>query len=117
MKIIDRKTFLAMPAETLYAKYEPCIFHGMMIKGDTIIGFDGEPIDWFYQQLVDALKSSDCGEWGALLDESQSTGKSIPMNFEMQSRDGCFEDDQLFAVFEPQDVHALITRLQRCIAQ
>jgi hypothetical protein len=116
MKIVDRKTFMALPPETVYSKYAPCFFEGLLIKGETITGFSGEPIDWYYQQIEDSIESSGSDEWAAKLEESELTGKSIAMDFETQGRDGCFEDGQLFAVFEPQDVEALIARLQRCVA-
>jgi len=34
-------------------------------------------------------------------------------NFECEGRDGLFDECQLFAVWEPQDVAALITKLQQ----
>jgi hypothetical protein len=115
MKIVDRATFLAMPAETVYAKYEPCIFEALCIKGDTLYESDGKPIDWFYQQIAEAIAAHDSGEWGGLLEESRLTGRSLNMNFECQGRDGCFEDEQLFAVFDKLDIAALIGRLRRCL--
>lgn len=114
MRILNREQFLALPAGYVYAKYVPCMFESMSIKGDTIY-HDGKAIDWFYQQIMDAIDAKDSGEWGNLLEESELTGKSVPMNFECEGRDGCFEDDQLFAVFEPKDVADLIQRLMRCI--
>lgn len=36
MKIVDRETFIRMPAGTIYAPYKPCIFdRGFYIKTDT----------------------------------------------------------------------------------
>jgi hypothetical protein len=116
MKIVNRAAFLAMPAETLYAKYTPCVFEGMCVKGDTIYAADGKAIDWFYQQIgAEAIAAHDSGEWVALLEESELTGKSLNMDFECQGRDGYFEDDQLFAVFDKQDVAQLIGRLRKCL--
>lgn len=116
MKIVNRSTFLAMPPGTVYAKYEPCIFEEMCIKGETLFHDDGRPFDWFYQQIVDAVDAFDSNEWSDRLERSRLTGESVPMNFDIESRDGCFEDDQLFAVWEPADITALITRLQEALA-
>lgn len=117
MKIVNRTTFLAMPEGTVYAKYQPSIFEGLCIKGDTISRLDdGVAIDWFYQDIgADAIESHDSGEWGALLEESELTGRELEMDYDMQGRDGCFEDDQLFAVLSKKDVAQLIERLQRCL--
>lgn len=114
MKIVDRKTFLAMPSEVLFAKYAPCYFEALMIKGDTI-SHDGSDIDFFYQDIVSAIKSTGSDDWTNKLFHSAATSGNLAMDFDCQGRDGCFEADQLFAVFEPQDVVALIARLQRTI--
>jgi hypothetical protein len=110
MKIVDRKTFLALPAGTVYAKYVPSVFEGLCIKGDSLEN------DWFYQQIgADAIDSMDSGDWGAKLDLSEQTGCELAMDFDCQGRDGCFDDDQLFAVFSNLDVEQLIERLRRCL--
>lgn len=106
MRIVDRKTFLAMPSGTLFSKYVPCVFENMQIKGDSLAN------DFLYQQIVDAIDCRDSGEFAALLDDSERDGTSIPMDFDCQGRDGCFDEDQLFAVWERADVNALIERLK-----
>lgn len=110
MKIVNRTQFLAMPPGTVFAKFQPLVFEELEIKHDT------RGNDYWYQQIVGALDAGDSGEWGDLLEDSRETGSSIPMDFDCLSRDGCFDDDQLFAVFEPADVEQLIDRLQQALA-
>jgi len=110
MKIVNLKTFLAMPAGTVYSKFEPCIFGELCIKEESLSN------DWFYQDIADAIDVNDSGEFGEILCRASGTGESIPMNFECLGRDGCFEDGQMFAVFERDDVVALIKRLDETIA-
>lgn len=117
MKIIDLSAFLALPPGTLFAKYAPCFFDGLSIKGDTLTGRDGNPIDFCYQQIVDAIEAHDSGEFFDLLDQSKETGNSVTMDFDCQMRDGCFEREQLFAVFERADVTALIGRLSVALSE
>lgn len=107
MKIVDLEQFIAFAAGTLFAKYRPCAFEDLCIKGESI----PETKDFFYQPIVDAVAAPDSGMWGNLLFESQETGKSLVMDFNCESRDGCFEPAQLFAVWERADVEALIARL------
>ena len=109
MRIVDRETFLAMPEGTVFAKYQPSVFEHLSIKGETIGN------DFYYQQIVDAVEAPNSDRWAALLDESQVSGRELEMDFETQGRDGCFDDDQLFAVFSKQDVAQLIDRLKRCL--
>lgn len=111
MKIVNRAQFLAMPPGTVFAKFQPDVFEELEIKHDTL-GSN----DYCYQQIVGALDAGNCGEWSRLLDDSRETGSSIPMDFDCLSRDGCFDDDQLFAVYEPADVEQLIDRLQQALA-
>ena len=49
------------------------------------------------------------------LHDALENGTSLDMDFRCSGRDGCFEKDQLFAVWEKKDVEMLISRLQECI--
>jgi hypothetical protein len=109
VKIVDRKTFLALPPETLFSKYEPCVFFDLLIKGETWGN------DFLYQSINDAIESAGSDDFANKLFTVQASGESLPMDFNCQGRDGLFDDDQLFAVWEPADVLALITRLGRCV--
>lgn len=106
MRVVDRKAFLNMPAGTLFAKYDPCVFQELRIK----VGNCGAD-DFFYSNIVDAIDSYESGQFGALLEESRETGASVAMDFDAISRDGCFDDDQLFGIFEPEDLLKLIAKL------
>jgi hypothetical protein len=113
MKIVKRPAFLKLPPGTVYSKYEPCVFGELQIKGDTLPNGN----DWFYQDIAEAVDSSDSGERVTQLFEAEETGKSITMDFDCQGRDGCFEsDEQMFAVWERADVEALIARLQATLS-
>jgi len=92
------------------SKYEPCVFGDLSIKGDTI----GEK-DFLYQQIADAIKCNDSGEFADILFHAAKSGESFSLDFDCQGRDGSFNQNQLFAVFEEADVLALIDRLQRCL--
>jgi hypothetical protein len=110
MKIVNLETFRKMPPNTLFAKYEPCVFEELEIKGET----------WEHDFLVSssissAIQCSGSAEFSELLDRAEKTGESLAMDFESEGRDGCFEKDQLFAVWEDADVLALIERLKRCL--
>jgi len=111
MKIINRKTFLTMPAGTIYAKFEPCIFGDICIKERSSTITD----DWIYQDIIAAIDVHDSNEFGEVLCRAEKTGESIPMDFYCTSRDDCFDAEQLFAVWERQDVESLIERLVKTL--
>lgn len=106
MRIVTRKEFLTLPAGTVFAEYSPCFVRDMRIKGQNC----GEN-DWLYQEIDLAIDCDNSDEMFTLLDESERTGKSIPMDFNCQSRDGTFEDKGLYAIYEKADVKQLIARL------
>lgn len=105
MRIVNRKQFLELPEGVLFSKYAPCYFENIMIKGESL------PNDFCYQQIVDAVKCHDSNEYGDILDRACETGESFDLDFCCQGRDGCFDEDQLFAVWEQKDIGALMARL------
>lgn len=111
MKIVNRNTFLSLPAETLYSEYELCVFGDLSIKCDTV----GQN-DFVTQKIADSVRCNDSEEFFDILDAAARTGESFSMDFDYASRDGLFgDDDQLFVVWEREDVIALIERLTRLV--
>lgn len=117
MRIVDRTTFMGLPSGTVYSKYTPCYFEELSVKGDTLTNVGGTPIDWFYQQLVTPsfATATDSGQWMEQLDRMQSGESSPPLDFDFAGRDGCFDESELFAVWERADVAGLIARLQKAL--
>ena len=111
MKIVNLQQFLALPAETLFAKYQPCVFGDWEIK----VGNAGQQ-DFYTQAINGAIAFNDTGEFVDRLTDAEENGVSIAMDFDTSMRDGLFEDKQLFAIYERPDIEALIARLQRCLA-
>jgi hypothetical protein len=111
MRIVNRTEFLKLPANTLFSKYAPCYMEALEIKGDTIVAND-----FGVQQIADAIRSDSGNDFANKLQDAEETGKSLTMDFDYQGRDGCFDADQLFAVWEPEDVFKLMQRLYLCVA-
>lgn len=107
MKIVNRKVFLDLPSGTIYAKYKPICFEELCIKEESI----GDS-DWFYRSLTREIESSGSDEYMDLLEIARQNGIELPMVFDVSSRDGCFNEDQLFAVWSKDDVKGLISVLQ-----
>lgn len=108
MKIVNRKQFLALPEGVIYAKFQPCVF------GDIAVKYDSIDNDWYYRDLLE-VDAEDSGEWADMLLEGMEKDISLPLDFECVSRDGFYDDDQLFTVFEKQDVISLIESLQKIV--
>jgi len=116
MRIVDRQTFLAMPAGTVFSKYEPCVFGNLEIKGESTTRAQGEFVDFWSQDLAGALKAESSDAYLDACDAAEA-GQSIAIDLDCQSRDGLYEQGQLFAVWEQEDIQALIQRLQRAVIE
>lgn len=110
MKIVDRKTFLALPSGTVYSHYKPQVSDGLMIKGETLTKFD-----WVYQDLLFNVEGESSEEASDKLTDAEENGTSFNLDLNCASRDGMYDDDQLFMVYEKSDIESLIEELKSCL--
>lgn len=108
MKIINRTEFLKLPPYTLYCK---CDEYGnanaIEVKYDNC-GTN----DWVCQELTN-IESHDCGERSDRLSQMIDSDKvSYPLEMDCAGRDGLYDDDQLFLIYEQADVKKLISHLE-----
>lgn len=106
MKILNKEDFLKLPKGVLYAKYEPCIFEDIQIKGETLT-----ESDWVFSTLLEV------GTLNTLeaMDVALIKGTSFIVDFDSSQRDGCFDDEQLFAVYEKKDVLEMINKISNSL--
>lgn len=110
MKIVNRTTFLSMPAGTIFSKFHQHIFLELSIKGDSIGG------DFYVMTPTDAIACDGSnGFWSDVVDRAVN-GESIDMDFNCEQRDGCFNEKQLFAVWEKADVEKFAARIGESLA-
>ena len=109
MKIVNLTEFLKMPAGVLFSKYQPHVFGELCIKGENC----GKS-DFDYQALTE-VKASNTDEWCHILDnavdaaEKTGVSASVELDFEISQRDGCYEEKQLFAIWDYNDTIRLAT--------
>lgn len=113
MKILRREAFLELPSGVLFAKGKPWYFETPHVKGDTIY-HNGKAIDFIHRDLV-SISSHDSGEWSDRLDEMVEKGVSYPIN-EDYGRDGCFDNDDLFLVYEDVDLVELRSAIDAALS-
>ena len=116
MKIVSRKQLMALPPGTVYHDWEPCNWGTMKIKRDTIPVEDGYSGDWWLV-LVPQLDVDDFGQEVEVTDLMVANGTSHAVDLVVPQRDGCFDHEQMYAVWERSDVEALIKVLQSGLAQ
>lgn len=94
-----------MPEGTVFCKYAPCYFEEIAIKLETL-----ETNDFYYSSLIE-FKDDEGPNFSDLLFDAQENGTDLEMDFHVPCRDGCFDDNQLFAVWSRKDVYDLVNRL------
>lgn len=95
-----------MPQGTVYSYYEPCVFNDLNIKTHNI----GDS-DFGYTSIIGEIDVMSSDDFSNKCDEMEK-GKSVPMDFACGRREGLFNNEQLFAIYEDEDVEKLIYRLQ-----
>ncbi|MGB6406630.1 MAG: hypothetical protein WBF39_04090 [Planococcus donghaensis] len=106
MKIMNRKEFLSLPNGILFRKYEPCVFEDMQIKTES------HPNDFVCISLDWVKTDNSRREDYTTLSEAKNAGKSFEFDYGVTYRDGLYDEDQLFAVYEQKDINDLIAFLK-----
>lgn len=114
MKVVDRKTFLALPPGTVYAKFghptELSIDMGpLCIKTD----YRGST-DWFALELPGWPAHHDDRELIDVFDRLMG-GEDLAPDLDTGTDDGLFDQDQMFAVLSENDIRALYNRFGRIL--
>lgn len=112
MIIVNKKEFYNLPSGTLYSEFKPMCFTDLKIKQETLKDNKGNPIDFFYENLIGNIESVSSGDFYDKLEEAIKNKVSLPMNFSDLYRDGLFDDSQMFAIYETQDLEGLINKLK-----
>lgn len=106
MKIYNRTDFLNLPDKTVYCK----ILNGVQGFGDIEIKEESWDVDWYSSTLNIHMNApfEECGEFPALGDE-------FTFDLEGLSRDGLYEREELYAVFDNNDINSMIDKLKTCL--
>lgn len=97
MKIVNLEAFRALPPCTFFRKFQP------MITGDLEIKFETWEVD-FISMHVDMPEHNGSDQLFARLEEMLETGASYPLEIDMAGRDGLFEEEQMFLIYEREDL-------------
>lgn len=107
MKIVNRKTFLTLPEGTVYFKLG--YSERLCVKHETL----GD--DWYYKDF-DSIGSFSDVEERERLEEMKQTGKSYPISKSFM-RDGLFDFDETFMIYEKEDIIYLVSELTKNISK
>jgi hypothetical protein len=97
MRVLTKSAFLALPPGTIFCKGKPWFWEDLSVKADTLASDDFGYRTWQWVSANDSGAASDAFE------RSLSSGESIPIE-DAYGRDGCFDNEDLFLVFESADL-------------
>lgn len=122
MRIVDRKTFLSLPAGTVYAKWgsagqlaacdQDLTYGEVAVKGDTVGG------DWVEEPLLPWPEGcEDSEDWVDAMVAAIGGTPTAPLQIgDFGGRDGLFDDGQLFAVYDRVEVERLVALFENSLA-
>jgi hypothetical protein len=113
MRVYRRADFMQLPPGTLFCKIgEAWIFEGSLaVKGETLAGDPGD----FYDRDLCTIDFGDSNELFERLEAMRDSGASFPLNT-AESRDGLYDREALFLVYEKADLEELQRVIQEAIA-
>jgi len=107
MKLINYNEFIKLPPGYIYSTYEDGFSGEPMVKKESI-----KDIDWFYSELTNNIDyDSDIFE---AMKELES-GKQLEFNFDIQQRDGMFDNNRRFIIYSNKDVQMFIAKLSESL--
>lgn len=107
MRVVNRKEFLEMPPGTLYRKFEPVVFDELSVKLETL-----KTNDWVY---IDLTEPDTYDEFSEFYFNRSQDGEPFRIDYEVSSRDGFYDDEQLFIVYDQEDLKQLIRFLWKLL--
>ena len=102
---------MELPIGTIWMYYEPSTFRELNIKMSSLKEWGN---DFLYDSLIGAVKYKSSKEFSYNCDEME-LGKSKETDFEFTTREGLFDENQLFAIYEKKDIEEFIKRLQKTL--
>lgn len=110
MKILNREEFFKLPQGVLYSEYEPDdLFYNMFIKGEQLKS------DYVEMSIIGNIEANSSDERYETIDSAKENKNSIKLDFEKYGRNGMYDEEQLYALYEKQDLEDLIKCLQKSL--
>jgi hypothetical protein len=112
MRIVDRKAFLSLPPNTLYCKYSSLGSYGDVCIKTGVSGRN----DWYYSELTGwVVGVENSQEYFNTMQLAEKEGKEFRFDLNIEARDGLYEEDEMFAVFDKEDISRMINKLNQLI--
>ena len=118
MKIVNFQEFMKLPSGTVFCEVGE---NNVFDFGTLQIKYENMGVmDFVYKPLFEIEKTGS-EDYGDKLCEAEDqvkaagVSKEIQLDYGCTSRDGLFDNNRFFAVFNKEDVAGLIASLQKCL--
>lgn len=110
MKIVNRKEFLEVPGGTIYSKYH---FGGCVFDFCIKTSRPGELTnDWYYVDLIGCPNDPNIFDYiDNSIKNKTSLNKEFRLNPNLIQRDGMFDEDDYFMIFDRKDSNQILNKL------
>ncbi len=120
MKIVNRAEFLTLPAGTVFMKFprqpNDKSSYNLDVEGAVSIKEATYGNDFGVQGLFpDFVGADDSGAWGDVLISMIEGHESPEVDYYCTGSDGYFDEDQLFLVWNKDDLTKMVARLQEAL--
>jgi hypothetical protein len=119
MRIVSRQDFLLMPAGTVFMKFPVQPTDGSVKLGNKeMISIKEETVgeDFVVQDLFPFFEGiEDDVEWADTMVAMLKGEPSPPVDYDCAGRDGLFDKEQLFLVWDKIDLERMIERLKAAL--
>lgn len=110
MKVVDKKTFLTLPQGTFFCKGVQWVFYDICIKGETLSEYD------FYYSSLCEMHSNNSKDFFDQLENSLTCGISYSLNHS-EGRDGTYDMNDLFLIYEKEDLSMIKNLIDKYLQQ
>jgi hypothetical protein len=116
MRIVDRKTFLAMPSGTMFSRWDSEWRERLEIKGETNTRSGNNCASLCVADAVAWLPNEfDSIAVHHRVAQTALTGARSEMDFKTDCQDELSSEQQLFAVWEVEDLTAFLLTVKGCL--
>jgi hypothetical protein len=118
MRIVKHQEFLTLPSGTFFSyhgsiKGTESTGTGLCIKFNSLHGNGRRNIDFIYLEVTgDQIIPSDGSDCGSGAELEMLIGRSVPADFTGTKRDGLFDSDALYLIYEKDDMLRMVEKIK-----
>ena len=111
MRIVNKEEFMGTADNTVFCYASK---HGDLSAPCIKVSNSGYT-DFFVSGLNEVTTQSSIDQFDKIEEMMIDGSLSEPMAFDISGRDGMFNDDQMFAIYDTDDLLSMINRLAKCL--